>query len=438
MGQETHTWSGRHVNALLQRLLDTTNDAVTIVDTDGIVQYWNRVSEETYGIPRSEIVGRRIGDFFQRESIMLFQVMESGTEIQHVYHEPRPGVHVMINAAPVRDEQEQLIGAISIESNVTQYVKLSAEMYNKPDAEELSSAVFPFKPEEVQAALLVVEHKRPLLLLGESGVGKRAIAQWIHKQLQLEGLFVTVSCGALPHGLLEAELFGYQGDELRLGKLDQAKDGILYLKDIHLLPQSLQEKLYQMLQDRKFYRLGGMSTVSLSCRIIASAANGLEEHASSQWLPELYYAMMHHEVPALCERKQDIPELCRMFLNVAAEKLNAQSPPLGSDALTALTSFDWPGNMPQLANAMEHACFMAHSNRTSAISVRELPDYARLTTLVELTEADIPLSVHSEEMERVRIADALKRAAGNKAKAARMLSISRGALYYKMRQYGLE
>lgn len=429
-------WTAPQLHALLHHLLEAVNDAVTVVDTAGVVLYWSRQAEAMYGITQSTIIGRKIADFFQRESIMLFQVMESGSAIRQLYHEPRPGVHVMINAEPITDHEGNLLGAVSLESNMTSYVKLSAEMYRKADTEKMTSASYPFKPELLKRARLVVEKNRQVLLVGEIGTGKRNAAEWIYEQLQLSGLFVTISCGSVPEGLLEAELFGYQGEVERQGKLDQAADGILYIKDAEHLPHPVQEKLHEMIISGSFTRLSGTRAIPYSCRIIA--ASTCDGNIASEWLPELYYMFVQHLMLPVRERVEELPELCSLFLGEAADKYGIAQLALQPDAMAQIAAYDWPDNLPQLRSALEQAALAAHEAGAAGISARELPDYARLTTLAELTEDELPLSVHSSEMERSRITDALKRAQGNKARAARLLGISRGALYYKLRQYELE
>ncbi|GIP34751.1 sigma-54-dependent Fis family transcriptional regulator [Paenibacillus sp. J2TS4] len=422
------------MEAVLGGLLGAMNDAVTVIDNEGTVQYWNRVAEETYGINGSAIIGRKIGDFFQRESIMLFQVMESGSAVYQVYHEPRPGMHVMINAAPITDAAGKTIGALSIERDVSSYVKLSAEMYHHPEGQPLLPAVFP--AELLQRVETVYSLGQPLLLGGEGGAGRTSMAEWLHRSAGRSGRFVMVSCSTVPEGMLEAELFGYQGGEERPGKLDLAAEGTLYLKDIDALPPSMQEKLAGMLRTSRFERLGGTATVPLQCRICGSVGPAAARGEEGRLLPSLRYAFQLYTVPPLRERKQDLPELCRLFLDQATSEAGMTGPQLAPDALAAVLAFDWPGNLSQLRNAMEYAA--AAASGTGTVTSAQLPEYARLTTLNELTEPDLPLSVHSGEWERARIAETLERTNGNKAKAARMLRISRGALYYKLKQYGLE
>lgn len=422
------------MEAVLSVLLGAMNDAVTVIDNEGTVLYWNRVAEETYGINGAEIIGHKIGDFFQRESIMLFQVMDSGSAVHQVYHEPRPGMHVMINAAPITDEAGKPLGALSIERDVSSYVKLSAEMYHHPAGQPLLPAVFPSALfQRLQTAFSLGQ---PLLLAGEAGVGRTSMAEWLHRSAGRSGRFVMVSCSTVPEGMLEAELFGYQGGEERPGKLELAADGTLYLRDIDALPPSMQEKLAAMLRLSRFERLGGTESVPLQCRICGSVGSEAAAEGSGRLLPSLRYAFQLYTVPPLRERKQDLPELCRVFLQQAAAKAGITAPELAPDALAAVLAIDWPGNLSQLRNAMEYAAAAAAGS--GAVTSAQLPEYARLTTLNELTEPDLPLSVHSGEWERARIAETLERTNGNKAKAARMLRISRGALYYKMKQYGLD
>lgn len=431
-----------HMNSYFEVLLQSVNDAITIVDAEGHVLYWNDSAEQTYGIAREDIVGKRIGEFFRKESVMLYQVMESGNPVRDVYHEPRPGMHVMINANPVFNESNELIGAISIEHNISSYVKLSAELYSKSNGRNPYSIALPFGEDEIGESAAVSKLDYPVMLVGEPGVGKQSLAEWLHQAGQRSGSFVAISCNTIPQGLFDAELFGFHGDAFgektaeRRGKLDLAADGSVYLKDLHKMPLSTQEKLAQALQERKYLRVGGTTSVALTCRIFASVPTPVENLIEEGLLlSELFYAFQCMRLPSLRERKQDLPELCRLFLAEAGERLSKPVPELSSEAMTALSSYDWPGNLPQLRNVMEHIMIASDG---SSIRSEDLPANLRITTLTNLTESSMPLHAQSEEIERSRIADAMERTGGNKARAARLLGISRGALYYKIKQYGLD
>lgn len=430
------------MNAFFGVLIDSMNDAVTIVDADGIVLYWNEAAEKTYGFNRQEIVGKRIGEFFKRESLMLYQVMESGIPVRNVYHEPRPGMHVTINTDPVYNEKHELIGAISIEQNITSYVKLSAELYSKPTGQNLNSFAFPFKKEEIDETSVMSTLNYPLLLVGESGVGKKSMAEWLHQSGGKQGNFVSISCNSIPSGLIESELFGFHGEAYEetsdkpLGKLGLAHDGTILLRDLHTVPLSTQEKLAQAISERQYCPVGSSATIPLTCRILASTPAPIESFVAQGLIQKnLYYAFQTMYIPSLQERKQELPELCRLFLSEAAEQMGKRVPELSSEVMTALTSYNWPGNFPELKNVMEHIIIVS-LNRP--VSSSDLPSALRLTTLTNLTEQSVPLHLHAEEVERTHIIEALERTGGNKARAARLLCISRGALYYKIKQYGLD
>lgn len=432
--------------AFFDGLLDSVNDAVTIVDREGTVLCWNTVAERIYGIPRDQIVGKRIGEFFQRGSLMLYQVMETGRPVYQVYHTPRPDKHVFINTVPIYDDTGELIGAISIEQDITHTVKLSEELYSIPDSAAPTNGrkiVSRNGSMRRMIEFLVKSSKRSssILLAGESGVGKETLAKTAHQAGKSSGPFLAISCDTLPDGLLDTELFGYQGGafgekrEERPGKFDLAGGGTVYLKNVDRLPLSTQSKLAQALGERQFYRVGGTSPIPLRCRVIASASPEIENLvAGGNFLQDLYYSFHVLKVPPLRERKEDLPELCHLFLSETAQTVGKPAPRLSSEVMAALTTYHWPGNLPQLRNVMEHLVIVADGNE---IHPCDLPPAIRLTTLSDLAEDSLPLPTLSEEMERSKIEDALKRTGGNKAGAARLLGISRGSLYYKMKQYGL-
>ncbi|MCR8643226.1 sigma 54-interacting transcriptional regulator [Paenibacillus sp. N1-5-1-14] len=430
------------MKSFMSAILAGVNDAVTVVDTEGVVLYWNDAAERTYGITTQEIVGQHVGHFFQKESVMLYQVMESRSPVHQVYHEPRPDMHVMINALPVFDDDGSLLGAISIEQNISQYVQLNGELYDKTNSEQLSSSGFPFKKEEIDAVSDLGRLNFPLLLTGDSGVGKRALAQWLSRSSGKSSNFVSISCSSVPGGLMESELFGLEGGVLndnattRTGKLEDAASGSVFLKDLHALPPSTQEKLAHAISTGEFTRVGGSTPVTMSCRIFASVPSDYEQLVEcGDLLKELFYAFQIKHVPSLAQRKHDIPELSRMFLQDAARRIGKPVPILTAEIVTTLTSFDWPGNMPQFKHAMEHILI---ASQNGVVTMQDLPPTIKVTTLTNLTEQSMPLNVQADQIERARIKEALTVTKGNKSKTARLLAISRGALYYKMKQHNLE
>jgi sigma-54 dependent transcriptional regulator, acetoin dehydrogenase operon transcriptional activator AcoR len=279
------------------------------------------------------------------------------------------------------------------------------------------------------------------LFVGESGVGRSTLAQLVHKLSKRTGPFISIPCHQIPSGLLDVELFGYEGGvfggqpEVRPGKLELAKGGTVYLMNIHTLPRTTQAKLVQAIRTSQVYRIGGTEPVRLDCQIIASTTPDIDSLVErSVVAKDLYYLFHIATIPPLRERKRDLPELCKFFLRQAAEDSGKPMPHLSSEVLAAITAYDWPGNLLQLRNVMEHIVMVAKSREAT---LNDLPPTLRPSTLNDFQPSVVDLHALSEEVERATILDALKKANGNKAHAARLLGISRGALYYKIRRYHL-
>jgi PAS domain S-box-containing protein len=435
----------------LNSLLDSVSEAVTGVDKNGVVIYWNSAAEQMYGIPKEQIIGRKIGEFFRKGSIMLFQVMRSGLPVHQVYHNPRPDIHVLINAVPIFDDDGELIGAIAIEQDVTYTVRLSEELFNKSQLEDTQSYENFLVKRNTSMKQIVYfltqtsDQSFPVLLVGESGVGRETLAHLIHNTNSHSKAFISMNCEAIPTALFDTELFGYQegilgGSQVeRQGKLDMAHEGTLYLKNIHHLPLPTQSKLANAIQERRFYRVGGTTPLPLTCRIVASSSPDLVEKVKEgSFSKELFYLFHQLNVPTLKERKEDLPELCNLFLHDFANKMGKPVPKLSSEVMAILTTYHWPGNLHELRNVMERLVILSDGEE---ISAEHLPNSIKTHILSDFgdhaTALPERLPDRSEKMERKMIEDALRKTAGNKANAARLLGISRGALYYKLKQYNL-
>lgn len=468
----------QHQSALLGTLLDTMSEAITVVDSDNVVQCWNRAAESIYEIDRNEVVGTSLDEHFASESIRLLDALRQGTSVQRVYHIPRPDSHVLINAAPIRLEGE-IIGAISIEQDITELVRLNEELAHttahlhnlQQEMSRFQAADDPFYAIKghsasiqaaIQSAQKVAQTDATVLIYGESGVGKELFAKAIHQaSRRREKPFIAINCGAIPAALFESELFGYQGGAFtgaekkgKPGKLELAHGGTLFLDEIGELPLELQVKLLRALQERQFYRVGGTEPITVNTRIVAATNRQLEQMvADGRFREDLYYRLnvFSLEIPPLRERREDLPELVQIFIQEYSVAHEQPVPRIAPEVMQALFDYSWPGNIRQLRNVIERLSILqengavqpehlpsvirTHSETHSPVSVPLGGAYAPAPAALPVATADRnPLSPASE---RERIRAALERTYGNKKAAAALLGISRGTLYNKMKRYGL-
>ncbi|HEY2015090.1 MAG TPA: sigma 54-interacting transcriptional regulator [Bryobacteraceae bacterium] len=281
-----------------------------------------------------------------------------------------------------------------------------------------------------------------VLIQGETGTGKELIARAVHEQsLRAAGPFVTVNCAALPAGLLESELFGHERGAFtgaltqRLGRLQLAHRGTIFLDEIGELPLELQPKLLRALQEKEFERLGGSQTIRVDVRIVAATNQGLAEMVNARrFRADLYYRLNVFPImlPALRERTEDIPLLVRHFVREFAGRMNKEIAGIPEYVMERLRLHDWPGNIRELQNFIERAVLLTDGLLLDA-PVRDL------TRRTEATP-DLPDRTLAE-FERVHIAETLRKTnwvVGGRAGAAAKLGLPRTTLIARMRKLGIE
>jgi len=275
------------------------------------------------------------------------------------------------------------------------------------------------------------------MITGENGTGKELAARTIHRQSKRgRGPFVVANCSAYSPTLLESELFGHEKGAFtgairrKKGRFELAQGGTLFLDEIGDIPPATQVLLLRFLQDHCFERVGGEATIEADVRVLAATNKDLYlEVQAGRFRDDLYYRLnvITLHLPALRERKEDIPLLCQHFLSKYNLKEGKKIRRFSPDALEALMDFDWPGNVRQLENAISHAVILAQGE---IIRRRHLPRF-----LKETTEEAAPMTL--AETERRLIWRVLQEASWNKHEAARRLRVSRSTLYSKIRRYGL-
>jgi DNA-binding NtrC family response regulator len=300
--------------------------------------------------------------------------------------------------------------------------------------------------QEVFATIMRVAPTRATVLLaGESGVGKDLIARAIHfHSPRRDKPFVKINCTALPENLMESELFGYEkgaftgAQTAKPGKFEFADSGTVFLDEIGDVPPTIQVKLLRVLQEREIERLGSNKTRHIDVRVLAATNVDLRVALENGTFREdLYYRLnvLPMNIPALRERKEDIPFLAEHFVKRIARDTGVPESTLTEAAIHKLMNYNWPGNVRELENVIERSIVLASA------PVLDAPDIKLdISPRNKATQADhfLPEGVSLDEYEQSIIREALKRADGNKSQAARLLGITRNALRYRLTQMGLE
>jgi two-component system response regulator AtoC len=285
----------------------------------------------------------------------------------------------------------------------------------------------------------VAPEKATVLIAGETGTGKELVARAIHAgSPRSNGLFVAVNCAAIPHEMLESELFGHEKGAFtgaikeRIGKFELADGGTLFLDEVTEMPMALQAKLLRALQENVIERVGGNRQIVLDIRVVAATNRDPREAIKDGKLREdLYYRLnvFRIDLPALKARKSDIPKLAQHFL--AKRRVD-----ISPEAIDALTRYDWPGNVRELENVLERAAIIS-GNQT--VLPKHLPTEMVSNVPARVPEASaantLALPPAIEALERQLITEALAVTQGNKSKAAKLLEISERSLWYKLSQY---
>jgi DNA-binding NtrC family response regulator len=294
-----------------------------------------------------------------------------------------------------------------------------------------------------------------VLITGETGTGKGLIARTIHEISGRRGALVHVDCAALTTSIIESELFGHERGAFtgavsrRIGRFEQAMNGTIFLDEIAELGPPLQAKMLRILQDRCFERIGGTQTLHMNARVLAATNRDLRtEMTQGRFRPDLFYRLnvIELDVPPLRARLEDLPLLVQAGLEELSGRLDRPIPHVAPDFLEELARYDWPGNVRELMNLLERLLVRSESRTLEAADLGTgWRMEASRSTLPE-AEPDPPVEplLHREQSlpedereERARIADVMRRTAGNVSRAARLLGITRSRLRYRLAKYGL-
>ncbi len=289
-----------------------------------------------------------------------------------------------------------------------------------------------------------------VLITGESGTGKEIVAREIHERsARASEPFIAVNVGGIPESLIESELFGHEkgaftsADARKPGLFELAGSGTLFLDEIGDMPVNLQVKLLRVLQDRKIRRLGGTRDIPVNARILSATNRNLEEKVrGGSFREDLFYRLnvIRISIPPLRERLDDIPLLCDAILEKLGKRIGAVPKKISDESIRKLRGYSFPGNVRELENILERALIYCSDDmiRENDIDVRpplslDLPDASSAGA-----SHDKPAMGKLEQMERIMIAETLRKWKGNRTRAAKELGISRRTIIYKIQEYCID
>jgi PAS domain S-box-containing protein len=429
----------------LEAIMRSVRDAIITVDRDMVVTGVNEAAREICGLSR-DAIGKRLRSFphaFRDECLDLLARTVKGVETDgalRVECQPENGPKrlVTIVASPLLDEQALISGAVMVVKDETRLDRLERDLEERRQFHNIVG-----KSRQMQQIYSLVEGlanvPTTVLITGETGTGKELVAAALHHRGDRAGKpFVKVNCAALPENLLESELFGHVKGAFtgafqnKIGRFERASGGTIFLDEIGDISPAVQVRLLRVLQEGEFERVGDSSPMKVDVRVVAATNKDLREKAKrGEFRDDLYYRLKVVEIhlPPLRERKEDMPLLIEHFLRKFNARFGKEISSVTADVRKVLMDYAWPGNVRELEHAFEHAFIVCSQ---SAITVDDLPP-----ELWNIPAAEQPTAGGASPVDREGITSALEKTGWNKAKAARLLGISRQTMYRKIEEYGI-
>ena len=456
-------------NAYLQTILDTINESCTVIDAEQNVVYWTKGAESIFSVSGENIIGKPITQFFKEDQLEILHTLQHRKSVYQQQHFPREDLVVMINSNPVM-LHDKTIGAVVAETDITHVKKLNEELHITSEKllnleKQMNTNGLAYDPftlirgnsqklkEVLEKVKKVAETEANILIYGESGVGKELFARAVHAiREKPEAPFVAINCGAIPSGLFESEIFGYEKGAFsgahqkgKKGKVELARGGTLFLDEIGEMPLEMQVKILRLLQEKTFYTVGGTKEIDVEFNLVAATNRDLKQLvAEGKFREDLYYRLnvVNFTVPPLRERASDILEISNYFLYEKSIKYNRPIQGIPTEIANVLLKYQWPGNVRELSNVIERLVVFSDEG---AIHMEDLPtDILAAMPKDEKLEVkrDFPLGTELnnqlEHYEREIILEQLAKVNGNKKTCAKNLGITRATLYNRLKKLNID
>lgn len=429
----------------METIFHSIKTGLIVADTLGVIMHINQAFEGLSQTSRSYFIGRRLNEVFMDSD--LLKVLDEGESFQNrelILCCNEKYRRAIVSASPLK-QGLKTIGVVAELRGIHEIKRMMDGVFQGQD-DEFGRDMIGASPnlEEVKRkALSVACSSSSVLIQGESGTGKELLARAIHNQsLRSSQNFIALNCAAIPKDLLESELFGYERGAFtgahkgKPGKIELAHQGTIFFDEIGDMPPDLQAKILKVIQEHRFYRLGGMQEIQVDFRIIAATNKDLERLIlEGLFREDLFYRInvIPLYLPPLRERPSDILLLAHHFIKKYNRKLNKRAEGMAPVVEERLTSYSWPGNIRELENTIEHALNLGGE---PLIEEDHLPP--RLTGKKQRRPMTCHLKVAVEDVEKRLIEEALQACGSDtegKMEAAKRLGIGKTTLYTKMKRY---
>jgi PAS domain S-box-containing protein len=431
-----------------QIILESIEEGVFTVNLEWKIMSFNRAAEKITGFTHKQAIGKPCYDIFRTNicslGCILRQTLKTGNPISNmpIYIQRVDGkrVPISVNTAVLRASDNSIIGGVETFRDLSTISELKKAYLKTHSFEDIVSKngqmlhYFRILPQ-------IAESDSTILIDGATGTGKEFLARAIHNHSpRNKGPFVAVNCGALPDTLIESELFGYKAGAFTDAKKDKAgrfalaQDGTIFLDEIGDVSPAVQVRLLRVLQERTYEPLGSTQSVQTNARIIAATHRDLEQRVQENLFREdLFYRInvMRVTLPPLRQRKEDIPLLVDYFVDHFNRIKDKQLPGLEQGAITALMMYDWPGNIRELENAIEHAFVLCPEG---LIRLPHLPERIQPFSKTD----QMPDGLTLKDVEKLTIIQALRRNHWKKVATAKELGIDKNTLRRKILRYDIE
>ncbi|MEW5947693.1 MAG: sigma 54-interacting transcriptional regulator [bacterium] len=431
-------------------IFDSISDGVFTTDPECRITSFNKAAETVSGFTREEAVGKYCFDIFRTDLCQrvcaLRSTLKEHTPVNNervtIMTKTGNKIPVSVSTTILRDEKGNFVGAVEFFRDMSEVEGLKRQIdVNKKLGDIVSNnekmlRIFDILPE-------IARSESSVLIQGPSGSGKELFAQAIHNlSPRANGPYIRLNCAALPEPLLESELFGYVKGAFTDAKRDKpghfllAQGGTLLLDEISEMPMSLQVKLLRVLNNGEFQPLGATRVSYTDARIIASSNRDIEAIiAKGVFREDLFYRInvINITVPPLKERLEDLPALIEHFIRRLQRRTGKNIQKVSDEALNLLRQYDFPGNVRELENAVEHAFVLC---RNAVIEIEHLPEKI-VETVRNGRKEHTRTQPYGESSEAAVITETLRRHNGSREAAARELGMHRGTLWRKMRKYNI-